>query len=383
MKKRTVGILWALSCLLVAILTSAFTFALCAKGNKLVELERLIQEKFIGEEDKAAMEDAAAAAMIQALPDQWSYYVPKDAVTSHQESKKNAYVGIGLTITAEGETEGLRVTRVEVGGPAYQAGILPGDILTEADGQALAPLGPQGARDLIRGPEGKQVKLTVLRQEQRLEFALTLKTVQVAVAEGRMLEDGIGYIVITNFNTGCSEQTISCVETLLEEGAESLIFDVRGNPGGYKDELVKVLDYLLPEGNIFTSEYTDGTVKVDTSDATCLEIPMAVLMDGDSYSAAEFFAAALSEYDWAVTVGQSTAGKGYFQVGYALSDGSEAVLSVGKYYTPKGVSLAEVNGLTPDVPVEVDEDTAALIHSRLLPPEEDAQLQAAVAKLKQ
>ena len=376
--------LWMVSCLVVATLASAFTFAMCeGKQNKLTELENLIQERFVGEADVAKMEDAAAYAMIEALPDQWSYYVPKDQVGSYEEQKDNSYVGIGVTIIAQEEGLGFQVTKVEPGGSAHQAGIRPGDILTEANGQSLASLDIRESRNVIAGPEGTQVQIKVLRDGTPITFDMTLKRIDVTIAAARMLDGNVGYIAISNFNKNCAEQTISCVEQLLDEGAKALIFDVRNNPGGYKHELVKVLDYLLPEGNVFKSVYTDGSSNVDTSDEKCLQIPMAVLMNGDSYSAAEFFAAALREYDWAITVGQSTGGKGYFQTGFDLSDGSVAVLSVGKYFTPKGVCLEEVGGLQPDVPVEVDEETAALIYSQLLKAEEDPQLQAAWEALTQ
>ena len=160
-----------------------------------------------------------------------------------------------------------------------------------------------------------------------------------------------------------------------------MIFDVRFNPGGYKDEMVKVLDYLLPEGVLFRSERYDGLTWEDKSDAKCKNMPMAVLMNTESYSAAEFFAAALNEYDYAVTVGQATTGKGYFQNTITLSDGSAVNLSVGKYYTPNGVSLAEEGGIQPEVLVDIDQQTMAKIYAKTLPDEEDAQLQAAIEQL--
>ena len=195
-----------------------------------------------------------------------------------------------------------------------------------------------------------------------------------------MLDKHIGLIRIENFDLRCAEETIAAIETLLEQGAEGLIFDVRGNPGGYAEELVKILDYLLPEGDLFRTVDYAGREHVDTSDADCLELPMAVLVNQDSYSAAEFFAAALREYDWAVVVGQKTCGKGYFQNTLPLSDGSAVGLSVGKYFTPNGESLADV-GVTPDRVVEVDEDTRWKIYYGTLPIEEDVQLEAALELL--
>ena len=156
---------------------------------------------------------------------------------------------------------------------------------------------------------------------------------------------------------------------------------MRYNGGGYANEMNKVLDYLLPEGELFkTVDYT-GKEEVTKSNAKCLEMPMTVLVNGSSYSAAEFFAAALREYEWATVVGQQTSGKGYYQVVYQLSDGSAVGLSIGKYVTPKGVSLEGV-GITPDVIVEVTKEQAAGIYAGTLDPMEDPQILAAIAVLK-
>jgi len=188
-------------------------------------------------------------------------------------------------------------------------------------------------------------------------------------------------VTIENFDERCAEESIDAIERLRKNGAEKLIFDVRHNPGGYAAELVELLDYLLPEGELFRTVRYDGKEHVDRSDANCLEVPMAVLVNASSYSAAEFFAAALREYDAAVVVGEQTVGKGYFQITHKLSDGSAVALSVGKYYTPKGVSLAE-EGITPDVVVPVEEDIAAEIYYGTLAPEADPQIRAAVNALK-
>ena len=163
------------------------------------------------------------------------------------------------------------------------------------------------------------------------------------------------------------------MEKLLEQGAEKLIFDVRNNLGGYVHEMVDLLDYLLPEGPLFRSVNYMGMEDVEKSDADCLDIPMAVLINGNTYSAAEFFAAALSEYEWAITVGEATCGKGYYQTTIQLGDGSAVQLSTGAYTTPNGVNLTEVGGLKPDIPVEPAQTVVSLM--------EDPQILAALEAL--
>jgi len=169
---------------------------------------------------------------------------------------------------------------------------------------------------------------------------------------------------------------------MIDQGATSLIFDVRYNPGGYAHEMVALLDYLLPEGDLFITEDYQGNRDVDTSDAKCLEMPMVVLVNGDSFSAAEFFACALRDYEWATVIGEKTVGKGYFQQSYMLSDGSAVSLSVGKYYTRSGINLAEAGGLTPDRVVEVDDETYTQIYYGNVEPKDDPQIQAAIKVLK-
>ncbi len=372
--------------ILVAALASMitlFVFGSSQTGElgKLRELNSIIDRMFIGDVDQENMEDYAAAAMVAALGDQWSYYVPAQQYQDYEEQHTNAYVGIGVTIKILENDGGFEIQQVEPNGPAKAGGILPGDVIVAVNGKRVTEIGSDAAQNMISGEAGSTVGITVLREGEELTFSLTRQSILVEVASGKMVSDTVGYIKITNFNERCAQETVAIFEELESQGAKAMIFDVRFNPGGYVAEMVEVLDYLLPEGVLFRSEDYMGRTAEETSDASCKNMPMAVLINNDSVSAAEFFAAALTEYDYAVTVGQPTLGKGYFQQGIPLSDGSVVNLSVGKYFTPKGVSLAEVGGLTPDIPVEVDEDTMLKIYSELLTEAEDVQLQTAIREL--
>ncbi len=378
MQKWIKNLLRVVSYVLTAAITAATVLYCTQNSGKLRQLQILLENNFIGETDSVAMEDAAASAMVASLGDRWSYYISAADYEAYEAGKKNAYVGIGITIRAQEDQEGFEILQVQSGGSAQQAGIMPGDILTEVEEQQVASLGMEGTRNLIRGKEGTDVTISVLRGEETITFTLTRKAIRMDVATGQMLSENIGLITIANFNENCADETIKAIQQLKEAGAKSLIFDVRNNPGGYLTELTKLLDYLLPEGVIFQSEDYRGEKATEHSDEACLKMPMAVLVNGDSYSAAEFFAAALEEYDWAVTVGEQTCGKGYFQNTYRLTDGSAVGLSVGKYYTPKGVSLAETGGLIPKIVAEADEETAMKIAAKMIEPENDPQLQAAI-----
>ena len=375
------------SYIVVAALSSALTLFVFgpslvnSQSGKLQEVKSVIKQYYIGEADEALMDDMAAAAMVAATGDKWSYYVPADQLQDVLDSNANSYVGIGVTVQLLEDESGYTVQRVEPGSPAKEGDIRPGDVIVGVNGKMITDVGAEPALDMIRGEPGTSVNIHILRDGEMLEKALTRQKVLQEVASGQMLTDTTGYIQINNFNERCASETISLIDELEKQGAKAMIFDVRFNPGGYVTEMVKVLDYLLPEGVLFRSEFYTGETDEETSDASCKNMPIAVLINSESYSAAEFFAAALKEYEYAITVGQPTTGKGHFQQLLMLSDGSAINLSVGRYYTPNGVSLSEVGGLTPDVLVDVDLETMALIYSDSLPLEEDTQLQAAVDAL--
>ena len=348
--------------------------------QKLSQIQTLLEERFVEEVDPVKLQDAAAGAMVDAAGDRWSHYISAADYTSYLERAANAYVGIGITIQLQEETGAMEIIEVLDGGPAKQAGLQVHDVVIQVEGKQCAELGLDGTKALVRGEAGTDVHVTVLRDEQQIEFTVTRQRFETPVATGTLLENGYGLITIENFESRCAEETIAAIDSLISQNAKGLIFDVRFNPGGYKSELVKVLDYLLPEGPLFRSQGSNGSEDVDYSDASCIDLPMAVLVNGDSYSAAEFFAAALQEYGAGTVVGQQTCGKGYYQNTFQLADGSAVAISTGKYFTPNGISLAGV-GITPDVPVEVDQETYAAIYYDNLEPEEDPQLQAAIQAL--
>lgn len=371
-----------LSYVVVAMLATAITLQMTMKTGtgKLDRLENLIQERYIGEADGEAMEDAAAAAMVKATGDRWSYYIPASQYEVHKEQSENAYVGIGITIQQAEDGSGFLIVMVNQNGPAQEAGIQVNDLLIAVEDQDVREMTADQVRELIRGEAGTKVSLTVMRQGEHQTLAVERRRIESAVATGQMLTDGIGLVKISNFDERCASESIAAIQKLQQEGAKKIIFDVRNNPGGYAEELVKLLDYLLPEGDLFRSVSYDGTEKVDTSDADCLDMPMAVLINGSSYSAAEFFAAALQEYQAATIVGEPTVGKGVYQTTISLGDGSAVALSTGKYFTPKGNSLTDV-GVIPDVRVDVDEETAEKIYYGTLSYADDLQIQAAIQVL--
>ena len=371
------------SYVLVAALATVITLAMVGMNppSKLDRLEALIDDCFIGEADSQTMEDAAAAAMVKATGDRWSYYISAKDYDAHREQEENAYVGVGITIVQQEDDSGFLISMVTDGGPAQEAGIAVNDLLIGVEDQDVRGMTTDQVGQLVKGKEGTKMTLTVLRKGENLTLSVERRRIEQPVAEGELLDEGVGLVRIYNFDARCAQESIAAIESLRAEGAKKLIFDVRDNPGGFASELVDLLDYLLPEGDLFRSVSFDGKEQVDTSDASFLDMPMAVLVNGNTYSAAEFFAAALMEYEAAVVVGEPTVGKGYYQQTISLGDGSAVALSTGKYFTPKGNSLAD-KGITPNVRVDVDEETASAIYYGTIQPGDDPQIQAAIKALK-
>lgn len=380
MKKK---VLIVLSYVLVAALACGATLFFVSAStdyNKLEDLENLILTSFAGDADKTKIEDAAADAMVNAMGDRWSYYVPAAELPSFLENSENAYVGIGVTVQATDDNSGLMVIAVQPGGPAEEAGVQVGDVIIQVDGESAQDRTVSEISAMIKGEEGTVVSITVLRSGEGITMSMTRKRMETTVASSKLLNEHVGLVTIQNFDERCADETIAAIKALLNQGADMLLFDVRNNPGGYVDELTKVLDYLLPEGNLIRTVGTDGSDETVTSDADCVKVPMAVLVNENTYSAAELFAVDLSEYGVARIFGQRTSGKGFFQQVFQFSDGSAAGISVGRYYTSQGNNLEGI-GLTPDEEIKLDDESEALLYNGMLEPENDAQLQAALSYL--
>ena len=231
--------------------------------------------------------DQGLNAFVRGLGDRWSYYRSAEQYQQLKATRANNYVGVGITVNYTRE-EGLLVLSVVEGGPADQAGVVPGDIITAVDGQSAAGEAGREIADRIQGEEGTQVVLTLLREDwSTAEAACTRATLRKSSASGKMLEDGIGYVRLENFYSGSAGSFQAEVDALVEQGAKGLIIDVRSDPGGYVAELEKILDYLLPEGPVFTQKPRWWFQSVYQSDADCVDLPMAVLVNGGTYSAAE------------------------------------------------------------------------------------------------
>lgn len=333
----------------------------------LLEGLMLVNTRFVGEYEPVEAVDAALEGMVKGLGDRWSYYLNAEAYEAQNLRRKNQYVGIGVTVSYERE-EGLLILEVTPGSPAEEAGLLPGEVITRAEGVSLAGEGRYQGSEYIRGEAGTTAVLEVLGTGGATR---TVEVRREAVATDpvsyEMLEDSVGYVKLANFYENSAQRLKEAVEDLQAQGARALVFDMRNNGGGYLTQLTEMLDFLLPEGPIFISRSRSGREKVIQSDAACVDLPMAVLVNEDTYSAAEFFAAQLQEDGAAVIVGVPTSGKGYSQQTFPLPHGGALNISTAAYFTGDGTSLIGT-GLRLDAQVEQTE-------------EGDAQLEAALALL--
>lgn len=367
--------------LTLAVIGTALWLTLGPDTLAMLQAWNIVNTRFVGEYDKGETVDAALNGMIQGLGDRWSYYLNAENLASQNQRRNNRYVGIGVTVDYS-DPRGLTVLTVKKEGPAWQGGLVPGEIITAVDGFSLAGEAQQEGTVRIQGEAGTTVTLTVLNEagEER-QVELTRASIENdSVTSYTLLENGVGYVALANFYSGSGNQLIAAVDELVEQGAAALVFDMRNNGGGYVHELTQMLDHLLPEGPIFRSQTKNGKEEVIDSDADCVDLPMAILVNGNTYSAAEFFAAQLKETAGSVIVGEPTFGKGFSQQTLDLVNGGALNISTGKYFTGGGVSLIGT-GLTLDAEVVLDEEQTRSLLLGTLTPEEDPQLQKALELL--
>ena len=393
MKKHSVRISTALMLMLLAVVcTFNITYFTATEyyNSRLDELEEMetrysklksvadiVDKYFVGEYKEADAIEVALAGYVAGLDDVWSAYYTAEQTASIEEDEANQYVGIGVTYSTAAESL-YQITAITPGGPADLAGILPGDKLLTAAGVDVNTLETgDDLAALVKGEIGTQVTIVVERAGEPLTFNITRDVIYTYSVTSRMLENNVGYIAIADFDSNVDDEFREHLTTLQEQGAKGFIFDVRNNPGGYVSVMHEMLDGLLPEGPVITMVDKAGEEMPLTSDADMLEMPMVVLTNEYSVSAAEFFAAALQEYDMATVVGTKTSGKGYSQQTFKLSDGSSVHISTTRYYTPKGNSLAET-GVTPDLVVELPLEDLNLLLSGKLADADDEQLQSAM-----
>ncbi|MCR4842952.1 MAG: S41 family peptidase [Eubacterium sp.] len=329
--------------------------------------------------DISDMQDGVLKGLTEGLGDAYTTYYTQEEYEELSESTSGTYDGVGAVLTKNDGEAYVTITYVYSDSPAEEAGIEAGDLVTAVDGVEIEATDDASyVASKIRGETGTEVVLTIYRDSKSKDYTLVRDEVDIETVSSTMLDDGVGYIQVVQFSSNTSVQFEDALEELNEQGMTSLIIDVRDNGGGVLDVCAQMLDDLLPEGTVVYTEDKQGNRQDYTSDEeTQLDIPMVLLINGNSASASEIFAAALADYDWATLVGTTTYGKGVYQSIFALNDGSAIKITIGKFYSPKGNNFNEV-GIEPDVELEY-ENTAGEDADYSM--ETDNQLQKAIEVL--
>ncbi|PKM63170.1 MAG: hypothetical protein CVU97_01610 [Firmicutes bacterium HGW-Firmicutes-21] len=353
--------------------------------DKLKDVYDRVSDNYIKDTDIKDFEYAYLNAYIDSLGDPYSMYFSEEELRAYLSDSSGDMVGIGVRAVFDAETGGIYITGVMPASPALQAGLRVGDIIVQVEDIPVNSDTYDTAINAVRGPEGEAVTLVVSREEDLL---LTLTITRAAIDSESViyekLESGnsngasIAYITIIEFNSHTADTFKQALDKAAEDGCESYIFDVRNNPGGDLNAIVKVLDLLLPEGPIINIVDKSGKVTTRSSDEAHLDAPMAVLINGKTASAAELFTAALRDYSLATIIGTTSFGKGTMQTITTLPDGSGLKLSTNYYNPPYGENFHGI-GVSPDIFLEMPAELAERFY--LLTNEEDNQLQRAIETL--
>lgn len=323
--------------------------------SKYLELEGRIKRSFVDEVDEKALADGVALGLIYSLNDPYSAYFDAEEYDKILDNNEGLDAGIGLFLTRHPDNGYIYVINVSVGSPADLAGIKIGDLITAVDGKDVIELGFSTAVANIRGKIDTDCALTVKRGDETLSLTATRGRFVTTSVFSHMI-DSLCYIQITDFNAATVPQFEAAINDAIDNNATGLIFDVRGNGGGTLDSVDKILDILLPEGEVVSATYKNGKKKVlFSSDKNEIDLPMMVLCDENTASAAELFAASIRDFEKGKLIGTKTYGKGIMQETFALSDGSAVRLTVAYFNPPSGINFHKV-GLSTDYEVQLTED---------------------------
>lgn len=343
----------------------------------------LLEENFLYEMDEEELRDGMYQGLMSALGDPYSAYYDEEAFHSFQESTTGKYYGIGVTVSQNMTTGIITMVKPFKGAPGYEAGILPNDILYKVNDVEVTGMDLNEVVALIKGEEGTTVELTLVREGEADYVVLDVerREVEIPTVEIEMLDNQIGYMSISGFEEVTAAQFYNGIGELSFQGMEGLVIDLRDNPGGRLDVVISMLDMILPEGLLVYTEDKDGVRdnEMSSNEASILDVPLAVLVNGQSASASEIFAGDVQDFGAGIIVGTQTFGKGIVQTIYQLDSETAVKMTVSSYFTHAGRNIHGV-GITPDIVVELNEE---LKQKAEITKAEDNQLQAAVEALLQ
>lgn len=337
---------------------------------KLNAIDSVLDSFYFEEVDDEKAKDSIYKAYLSSYGDKYTVYYTADEYKKLTETTNGTFSGIGAVcqISSEG---GILLVDVYESGAGYKAGLRSGDRIIQVDGTDVTDMDLSSAVALVKGEKGTQVGLKIVRNGATSDYTVVRDEIEVQTVNYAITEDNIGYISVSQFENVTAKQFKAAIEDLKSEGAKGIIIDIRNNPGGLLTTVISMLKDILPNGLIVYTEDKDGNRKeYSDNDNEELDMPLAVLVNGNSASASEIFAGAIQDYGKGVIVGTQTFGKGIVQTVKPLTDGSAIKFTIAKYFTPKGQDI-HGKGVTPDVVVEYDKDA-----------DEDTQISAALESVR-
>lgn len=349
--------------------------------QKLNYLEELIDEEYLDEKDESSLREGLYAGLLAGLKDPYSTYYTAEQYKELNTSNEGSYVGIGAVLQKD-DAGGAKIIQLYEGGPGEQVGLKKGDVIKAVDGTDVTDKETSDIASMVRDSEKDSVMLTIQREneEKTRDVKVEIRDVEIQTVSHEMLSEDTGYIRISEFSEVTSDQYKKAFADLKDQGMKKLVVDLRDNPGGLLTAVCGVLRQILPEGLIVYTEDKNGKREEETCDGkNKLDMPLAVLVNGNSASASEIFAGAVKDYGIGTIVGTTTYGKGVVQTIHSLTDGSAVKITIAKYFTPKGNDINK-KGINPDVEAELSGDITDWTE---LTHKEDTQLQTALKEIGQ
>lgn len=348
--------------------------------SELSKYRALIDKYFLGEVDEEKLKEGAIKGYIEGLDDPYTEYISKEDMEDYLADATGNFVGIGIYMVQDTETNKIMVLAPIKGSPAEKAGILPGDLIVSVDGVTYTAEEMTVASSKIKGEVGTAVKIEILRGNETLNFELKRENIKVNPVEGKKLENNIGYIEFSSFDDGTAEEFKTKFEELQEQGIKSLIIDLRNNGGGIVDEALKIADYILEKDDVILYEVDKNgkeTVEKSKNDPI-INMPIIILTNENTASSSEILAGALKDYGKAKIVGTKTYGKGVIQQLLTLPDGSGLKITSEEYLTPDKTKINEI-GIEPDEEVKLPDSVKNVL---TIEEKDDTQLQKAIEMVK-
>jgi len=347
----TLGILFAVG---TVNKKSAVTSSTVGENAKLSSLIQLIKDYYYIDVDDETLQNGLYEGLFESLDDPYSEYYTEDEYDELMSTLSGNYAGIGALLQKNIETGEVNITKVYSDTPAEKAGLQAGDSIVSADEYLAVDMDLDEFVQHIRGEEGTSVALVISRDGEEMTITCERETIATPTVESKMLENNIGYIAVSQFTESTYDDFVEAYEDLESQGMTAVVFDMRNNGGGLVDSVVKILDYLLPEGTVvYTMDRNDYKVEYSSDADNYKDIPMAVLVNGNTASAAEIFTGAIRDFEYGTIIGTQTYGKGIVQSTIDLGDGTAVKITTSRYYTPSGECI-HGKGITPDIVLEYE-----------------------------